>query len=92
MVAVDFDGTIMIDGAPNRQLLARLRNMQRQGATIVLWTCRAGQRLHDAVRFCVQHGLKPNYVNCNPPDVIRRLGYDPRKVCADIYIDDKSVN
>ena len=39
-----------------------------------------------------RYGLKFNYINCNTPGTIKRLGYDPRKVLADIYIDDKASN
>lgn len=65
--------------------------MQSQGVTIILWTCREGKRLQEATQFCRDHGLMLNYINRNPPEVIRRLGYDPRKIYADIYIDDKNM-
>ena len=91
IVAVDFDGTLQINDKPNTALIVRLRALQRQGATIILWTCRDGNRLREAVQFCAAHGIVPNYVNANPPEVIRRLGYDPRKVFADVYIDDKGM-
>jgi hypothetical protein len=91
IIAVDFDDTIRIGKEPNIPLISRLRQMQSQGVTIILWTCREGNRLREAVQYCRGHGLQPNYVNCNPPEVIRRFGYDPRKIYADVYIDDKSM-
>lgn len=35
-------------------------------------------------------GLRPNLVNENAPQTVKALGYNPRKVLADIYIDDKN--
>ena len=35
-------------------------------------------------------GFRPDYVNRNAPEAIRRMGHDSRKIFADIYIDDKA--
>lgn len=92
ILAVDFDGTIQFrDGSANVPLLRQLVGRQRVGDIIILWTCRSGSRLNEAVRFCMKHGLRPNYVNENAPETVRRLGYNPRKVYADLYLDDKGV-
>lgn len=91
IVAVDFDGTLNIGDAPNAPLFAKLKQMQRNGDIIILWTCRCGQRLHEAISFCAKNGLRVNYVNENAPQVIRMLGGDPRKVYAELYIDDKAA-
>lgn len=90
IIAVDFDGTILIDGQPNLVLIRELMRARRGGAVLILWTCRAGERLAAAVDFCRQNGLQVDLINENAPQTIRRLGYNPRKVLADIYIDDKA--
>lgn len=90
IIAVDFDGTIQIDGQPNLALIRELMRARRGGAVLILWTCRAGERLAAAVDFCRQNGLQIDLVNENAPQTIRRLGYNPRKVLADVYIDDKA--
>lgn len=90
IIAVDFDGTIQIDGQPNLVLIRDLMRARRSGATLILWTCRAGDRLAQAVDFCRQNGLQVDLVNENTPQTIRQLGYNPRKILADIYIDDKA--
>lgn len=90
IIAVDFDGTIQIDGQPNLALIRELMRARRGGAVLILWTCRAGERLAAAVDFCRQNGLQVDLVNENAPQTIRRLGYNPRKVLADVYIDDKA--
>ena len=90
IIAVDFDGTIQLPNKePNLRLISVLTARQRQGAKVILWTCRCGDSLGQAVRFCMKHGFRPDLVNQNHPAVIQRFGYDPRKVFADLYIDDK---
>jgi len=98
ILAVDFDGTIQFrDGSANVPLLRQLVGRQRVGDIIILWTCRSGSRLNEAVRFCMKHGLRPNYVNENAPETVRRpelkeiFQNDTRKVYADLYLDDKGV-
>lgn len=92
IIAVDFDGTIQKnDKTPNIQLIEYLRRSQRHGASIILWTSREGERLGDAIRFCNKHGLWFNAINRNMTESIKNLGYDSRKILADIYIDDKAV-
>lgn len=90
ILAVDFDGTIrMQDGTANKQLIRMLRTRKRYGDIVILWSCRMGKSLEDAINFCRENGLSPNYVNQNAPEVIARMRGDPRKIYADVYIDDK---
>lgn len=91
IIAVDFDGTLCIEGRPNLVLFARLQASQRAGNIVILWTCREGKRLNEAVTFCRKHGLIPNCVNRNHPAGIAIMGHDSRKVYADLYIDDKNM-
>lgn len=90
IIAVDYDGTLEIDGTMNMLLIRRLKKEQRRSSVVILWTCRAGNRLNEALIRLKQSGFTPNYVNQNTPETIKTLGYDPRKVLADIYIDDKN--
>lgn len=90
IIAVDYDGTLVRDKELNLPLIRWLKGAQRAGDTVILWTCRERQSLNEAMLLLRSNGLVPNYVNCNPPQVIKRFGYDPRKIFADIYIDDKA--
>lgn len=95
--AVDFDGTLCESvypgiGAPNTALINHLIKRRKQGKKIILWTCRCGQRLKEAVSWCKEHGLEFDAVNENLPEMIEWYGNDCRKVFADVYIDDKAVN
>lgn len=91
IIAVDYDGTLDINGEMNIPLIRKLATQQRRGDIIILWSCRAGERLELAVQNLQRAGFRPNYVNSNTRETIMRLGYDPRKVLADIYIDDKNA-
>ena len=89
IIAVDFDGTLKIGKEPNLPLMQRLCAEQKKGNIVILWTCREGKSLVEALTFLQVNGFRPNYVNQNAPEAIRMLKRDPRKIYADIYIDDK---
>lgn len=92
IIAVDFDDTLFdASGNPNRSLLQWLLARQRGGDVLILWTCRAGKRLEEAVKKCNRCELRFNFINENAPETIARLKYNPRKILADLYIDDKAV-
>lgn len=91
IIAVDYDNTLVNGQTPNVLLINRLRTAQRQGHVVILWTCREGGSLRDAVSFLAQAGFHPNLVNQNTPEVVARMGHDSRKIFADLYIDDKAV-
>lgn len=96
IVAVDFDGTLVIDqypmiGLPYNDLFCLCKKLRTLGIKIVLWTCRNGELLKDAVEFCAANGLEFDAVNQNIPEVQELYGGDTRKVFADVYIDDKAV-
>lgn len=91
IIAVDFDGTLYDGKNVNHSLIQRLKREQESGNIVILWTCREGKRLADAVKTCNANGFKPNLVNQNAPMVIKRLGHDTRKIYADVYLDDKAV-
>lgn len=95
--AVDFDGTLCESvfpeiGSPNMFLINHLIRRREQENKIILWTCRVGEHLQKAVSWCRERGLEFDAVNENIPEMVEYFGDNPRKVFADIYIDDKAVN
>ena len=95
-IAVDFDGVICADawpeiGAANDSLIRTLIGRQKTGDKIILWTCRCGERLTEAVLFCKRNGLIFDAVNDNLPEHKKLYGNNSRKVFADEYWDDKAV-
>ena len=92
IVAVDFDGTLSLDaqypniGRFNTPLYEALMKLRGIGWSIVLWTCREGKELREAVIWCANNGLEFDAINENPPEV----PFKSRKVVADMYIDDRA--
>jgi hypothetical protein len=94
-IAVDFDGTIVDHEYPligKEKLFAfqTLRELEKLGARLILWTFRTGKELDEAVEHCRKNGIEFYAVNKNYPEEI----FDDtvsRKIDADIYIDDKNV-
>ena len=95
-IAVDFDGCLVSQewpkiGEKNHELFSLIKHYKKLGFRIILWTCRVGKMLDEAVEYCVCHGVEFDAVNCNIPEVQEMFGHDTRKVWAHIYIDDKNI-
>lgn len=91
IIAVDFDGTIVESNFPwigpaYPQALNFLRQWKRKKHKLILWTCRDGQHLNDAVQFCRDQGIEFDAINDN---IRKYYGNNSRKVWADLYVDDK---
>ena len=95
IIAVDFDGTIVEDRFPEigneiPYVVDLLLKIQQKGHYIILWTCRVNDRLQEAVNWCKERGLIFDAVNDGIHENIQEYGTNPRKVYADLYIDDKN--
>lgn len=95
-IAVDFDGTLADTDAtniysPNTKLINYLIARKEKGDKVILWTCREGSRLDQAVEWCKKQGLEFDAFNDNLPG-LKLFGMNPRKIAADVYIDDMSAN
>lgn len=96
VIAVDFDGTLCDSkwpeiGKPHWPIIHELIRRKADGDKIILWTCREGERLEEAVLWCLNHGIQFDAINSNVPERIKRYGDDPRKLSADEYWDDRAV-
>lgn len=96
IIAVDFDGCLCTNewpeiGEPNLRAFHELKKRQKNGARVILWTCRTGDRLQEAVDYCHMFGLDFDAVNANAPEAIAEYGGDSRKIFAHEYWDDKAV-
>lgn len=95
--AVDFDGTLNLAdtypelGEPNAELIEFLKERRAAGDKIILWTCREGELLKAAVKYCNNYGLFFHAVNENLPENIAYFGNNCRKVWAHHYIDDRNM-
>lgn len=96
IMAVDFDGTLVEDcfpsiGPVNQRVWDAVVKAQQDGYKLILWSCRTGSALHDAVEFCAERGLHFDAINENIDEIKILYSEDTRKVFADIYIDDRSA-
>ena len=95
-IAVDFDGTIVTHEYPNIGkpipfAIETLKKLQQEGHhQLILWTCREGELLQEAIDYCASKGLEFYSVNSNFPeenaDIVRA-----RKLEAELFIDDRNL-
>lgn len=99
IIAVDFDGTIVEHRYPKigKEIpfaVDTLKRIQADRHTLILWSVREGRLLKDAVDWCRERGLEFYAVNSNHPEEYYE-GEDtptsPRKLKADIFIDDRNL-
>ena len=97
IITVDFDGTLFRDAFPTvgevmPGAVDAMRALHRAGHYLIIWTCRYGDRLLDAVNALVVHGIPFDRINDHNPENIRQYGGEAgKKVYAHIYIDDKNL-
>ena len=96
-VAIDFDGTLCENkfpeiGKANEAVIAAAKQRKSDGWGLILYTCRVGQRLEEAVNWCKERGLEFDAINESLPDWIEVFGGRPIKPAATEYWDDRSIN
>lgn len=95
-IAVDFDGTIVTHEYPKigKEIpfaIDTLKRLQKDfQAILLLWTVREGVELDEAVEFCRARGLEFYAINANYPEKNEREE-QPRKLKADLFIDDRNL-
>lgn len=96
-IAIDFDGTIVEHKYPQigKEIpfaIATLKRLQDDGHRLILWSCREGRLLEDAIAFCRERGVEFFAVNSNYPDEdVDADAIRSRKLKADMFIDDRNV-
>ena len=96
VIAVDFDGTLCENkfpdiGEPRLTVIKQVLFEKLIGNKVILWTCREGKYLDEALNACNDWGLTFDAVNANLPERIEQYGNDCRKVGADEYWDDRGI-
>lgn len=95
IIAIDFDGTLVDDaypgiGKPKLFAFETLKEMQKDGHRLILWTYRHGKRLDEAVEFCREKGIEFYAVNKSFGEEAEYDGTVSRKIHADLFIDDRN--
>ena len=97
VIAVDFDGTIVENRYPEigheRPFATEtLRMLAKDKHQLILWSCREGKLLDDAVAWCRERGVEFWAVNKDyPEEEETKNSYFSRKIKADMFIDDRQV-
>jgi hypothetical protein len=95
-IAIDFDGTLHTGqwpeiGAPAPCAVEVMKRLKADGHYLIIWTCRDGKPQTDMINWLLDKGIPFDRINDNSTENTERFGGNPRKVNADVYIDDKQV-
>jgi len=96
IIATDFDGTIAEEGSfpkigvPIPGAIETLIECRRVGHKVILYTCREGQYLQEAVEWCKGKGLEFDAVNANCIDTDGKFAKS--KPYWDVLIDDRNFS
>ncbi|MFK8283509.1 HAD hydrolase family protein [Capnocytophaga canis] len=96
IIAIDFDGTICRGIYPNidglqpdaKQYIQKLKD---DGHYIIIYTCRSGDYLTQAINWLLANEIPFDRVNDNEPQSVELYKNNSRKVYAHVYVDDKQV-
>ena len=96
IICIDFDGTIVDDAYPQVGKLKEgakdvINNLVNSGHYVIIWTCRTGELMLNAINFLLTEGICFDQVNNHCPDNVFKYGPGGKKVYADVYIDDKNL-
>lgn len=96
-IAIDFDGTVVEHEYPKigREIpfaVETLKMLIRDKHNLILWSCREGELLDDAVKWCRKRGIEFYAINRDYPEESRNNNNSySRKLKVDLFIDDRNV-
>jgi hydroxymethylpyrimidine pyrophosphatase-like HAD family hydrolase len=92
IIALDYDGCIVDKyGYPILKNVFAIRKEIEKGTKVILWTCRCGDKLDEAIRFCDSLNISLSAINENLLEIRKYYNNNSRKIYADEYWDDKAV-
>lgn len=100
IIAVDFDGVLCEDkfpdiGKPKYDVISVIRELMDEGNEVILWTSRVEKELESAIAWCEDRGLHFCAINDSAPSNKEKFkevySTSPRKIYADVYIDDHNL-
>lgn len=105
ILAIDYDGTLFLGswpekGAPRQDVIDKVKEFRANKAELVLWTCREGKSLEEALTRCKEVGLEFDAVNANTPSQLEYMKereaegeiFATHKIFANFYLDDRAYN
>lgn len=96
IIAFDFDGTLFVEdwprvGKPITEMHWLIKQLHQKGFIIVINTARASNTHDDAKRALNEHNIEYDLFNENPKYRTDVYGDNPRKIAADVFIDDRNI-
>jgi len=96
IIGVDFDGTLCKHEYPKigdayEYRINKLIERKKRGDKLILWTCRDGKPLEQAIIWCEHWGLTFDAVNEDLPGIKKTFTDKSCKVYADVYLDDRNI-
>lgn len=95
IIAIDFDGTLVRSDYPHihglqpyaKEVMHRLKD---EGHYLILWTCRKGEELMQAINYLLGQGIPFDRINDHHPGNLQSYGgQGGKKIYADLYVDDR---
>ena len=71
----------------NHTLVNRSGNYNK----IIIWTCRTGDQLLNAINWLLERKIPFDRVNDHDPENVAKYGEGGKKIYAHCYIDDKNI-
>ena len=95
IIAVDFEGTLHngtypVIGNPMPHAVEAMKKLKSNGHRIIITTCRPDSLQHQMIDFLGKNEIPFDLINENFPEIIAKFK-NPRKIYADIYIDNKDI-
>lgn len=97
VLAIDFDGTIAEHpqwpdlGTVKEYAQHYLRLLREENYYIIIWTCREGNCIENIKVWLDAHEIPYDQINQHHPKLVEFYKNDTRKICADIYVDDRNL-
>jgi len=97
IIAIDFDNTIAFTHYPKiiEAVPGAIKTINELSPyhELILWTCREGKDLDMTKRWLLDNYTLEcfNFINENTKKGIEKWKTDPRKIGADLFIDDKAI-
>lgn len=105
ILSVDYDGTLFEGswpkkGKPKWDIINKVKEFKKHNAEIILWTCREGVSLKEALKRCAEVDLKFDAINENSKSQLKYMKrkmeqgeeFATRKIFADFYVGDDTMN
>lgn len=95
IIAIDFDGTIFENAWPEvgtirEDAVEVIQALHENGNKIIIWTCRGGENLKDALNALEKYQIPYDAVNENIVEM--KTDFNPYpKIYYDILIDDRNL-